>query len=174
MIIKTTYKKLLFIFCFALFMNAKSIAQDTHFSQFWMTPMLLNPAQAGAQEPLRIILNYKNQWNSVAQPYNTGNLSLDARLGKKNKKAFSGIGLNINQDMAGSPMIKTFQLNLNYACHVYLNEKSSLGAGLYGGLIQRSITTSGLQWMNQYDGMSYNSSIASGEPNPTASMMNFD
>ncbi len=159
---------------FSLIIGSPAIAQDIHFSQFFMTPMLLNPAQAGAQQNMRIILNYKNQWNSVAQPYSTGNFSFDAKLGKKNKKAFSGLGLNISQDKSGSPFIKTFQASLAYAVHVHLNDKSTLGAGLYGGVIQRSINYNDIQWMNQYDGMSYNPALSSKEPTAGIALTAFD
>ncbi|HXU26079.1 MAG TPA: PorP/SprF family type IX secretion system membrane protein [Bacteroidia bacterium] len=149
-------------------------AQDIHFSQFWMTPLLLNPAQAGAQQNLRGSIDYRNQWSSVAQPYSTGNLSFDMKLGKKDKKAFSGIGLNISQDKSGDAQLKTFQLSVSYACHIHINDKSTIGGGIYAGFVQRSINTTSLQWMNQYDGTSYNASLPSGETATANSLMCFD
>lgn len=169
---KITFSSIFFIL--GLCLPAGMLAQDIHFSQFWMTPMLLNPAQAGAQQNLRAIANYRSQWSSVAQPYTTGNFSFDTKLGKKDKKAFSGIGLNISQDKAGDAQLKTFQANLSYACHVRINDKSTIGAGLYGGMFQRSISTTNLQWMNQYDGTSYNSSLPSGETSSANSKSAFD
>lgn len=171
--IKFIVKKL----CYLILLYAITIpgrAQDIHFSQFWMTPILLNPAQAGSQQNLRGIVNYRNQWSSVAQPYATGNASFDMKLGKNDKKAFSGIGLNISQDKAGDAQLKTFQASLSYACHIHLTDKSTLGAGIYAGIIQRSINTAGLQWMNQYDGTGYNSSLASGETVTANSIMKAD
>ncbi len=138
-------------------------SQDIHFSQFYLTPLLLNPAQAGAQNGIRVVANYRNQWNTVTTPYSTANLSYDMRLGKSSKTVFSGIGLNISQDMSGSPQIKTFQVSLNYACHVKLGEKSRIGAGLYGGGFQKSISLQGIQWPNQYDGQVFNGSLPSKE-----------
>jgi type IX secretion system PorP/SprF family membrane protein len=172
--LKFIYKRICFLLLYFMMTDSQAIAQDIHFSQFWMTPTLLNPAQAGAQEPMRVILNYKNQWSSVAQPYSTGNFSFDAKLGKKNKKAFSGLGLNVSQDKSGSPFIKTFQASLAYAAHVHINDKSTIGAGLYGGIIQRSTSYTSIQWMNQYDGMAYNGALPSGEPAVGASLMCFD
>lgn len=150
------------------------LAQDVHFSQFWMTPLLLNPAQAGAQQNMRGIINYRNQWGSIAQPYVTENFSFDMKLGKKDKKAFSGIGLNVSQDKAGDAQLKTFQIGLSYACHVHLDDKSTLGGGLFGGYFQRNINTSTLQWASQYDGNSYNASLPSGEPTAANSIGNLD
>ncbi len=170
---KNIYKKISALL-FACFITCTSvIAQDIHFSQFWMTPLLLNPAQAGAQEDLRAVINYKNQWNSVAQPYTTGNVSFDMKLGKK-KHSFPGIGINVAQDKSGDPYIKTLQAGLALAGHVSLNDKSRIGAGLYAGMIQRTAGYSGIQWMNQYNGSSYDASLPSGEPTISNSIMNFD
>lgn len=149
-------------------------SQDIHFSQFWMTPILLNPAQSGAGHDMRAIINYKNQWNSVAAPYSTLNALFDLKIPAKGKKGFSAVGINIYQDKAGDGEMKSLQGNLAYAYHVYLNDKNTLGGGLYGGFAQRSINYAKLQWMNQYDGVSYNSSLPSGEPAGGNNLTYFD
>ncbi len=164
--------KLLFGICL---LTLSSVAQDIHFSQFWMTPLLINPAQAGAEHDLRAIVNYKNQWGSVAAPYSTANLSVDMKLKKKKgAKGFSALGITIFNDNAGDDQMKTLQGNLAFAYHVYLTNKSTLGAGLYGGFAQRSISYSNLQWMNQYDGTSYNAALPSGEPSAGSSFTHLD
>ncbi len=162
-LIKLPGKKSYFFFYLNLCFIFSLLSQDVHFSQFSMAPLWLNPAQAGAQHDMRGTANYKSQWGSVAQPYSTANLSWDMRLGKSDKKVLTGIGININQDQSGSPKIKTFQAALSYACHIKVSEKSRLGIGLYGAVIQRSISYEGLQWMNQYDGLAYNPSLSSKE-----------
>jgi type IX secretion system PorP/SprF family membrane protein len=169
---KPTRHTCLLLFCFLI--NFVIKAQDVHFSQFYMTPLLLNPAEAGARHDMQGVLNYRNQWSSVSNPYTTANLSWDMRLGKNREKGYSAIGLNINQDKTGFAPLKTFQLSLTYAYHVKLNEKSTLGAGLYGGFMQRSISNSNVQWMNQYDGMAYNAALPSSEPSVSNSMMSPD
>ncbi|MBI4930799.1 MAG: PorP/SprF family type IX secretion system membrane protein [Bacteroidetes bacterium] len=148
-----------------------AFSQDIHFARFWMTPLLVNPAQSGAESDLRAIINYRNQWNSVATPYSTANVSFDAKIAKKKgRKGFSAMGVTIFQDQAGNAKMKTLQGNITYAYHVYINKESTLGAGLYGGFAQRSINNADLQWMNQYDGSSYNAAMPSGEPSGGASL----
>jgi type IX secretion system PorP/SprF family membrane protein len=149
-----------------IFMNAagKLKSQDIHFSQFMMTPLLINPAQAGSDNEIRAILNYKNQWNTIASPYKTFNFSYDMSLKKKKKgTGFSSVGINIFDDKAGNAGMGTFQANLVYAYHVYLSENSTLAGGLYGAFGQRQVNFSDLQWGSQYDGMNYNSALPSGE-----------
>ncbi len=144
---------------------ATLLAQDIHFSQFNMTPLNLNPAQSGAQYDLRGIINYKNQWGTVAAPYKTSNFGFDFRLGKnKDSKGFSALGVQVFNDRAGDADMGIFQANLSYAYHVNLDKKSTLGVGFVGGFSQRSMNYAAFQWGNQYDGTDYNATLPSREP----------
>lgn len=168
-----TYSVLSFVGFFMSVSN--SYSQDVHFSQFYMSPLLLNPAQAGAEYDMRGIINYRNQWNSVASPYVTGNLSWDMRVSKKKtKNGFSALGTDIFYDKAGVGEMKTFQINLTYAYHILLNSNSTLGLGVSGGFNQRSTNYTSFQWFNQYDGTSFNASLPTGEPTGSASSSYFD
>lgn len=160
----------------ALFKSGCVYAQDIHFSQTEMTHLLLNPAQAGAESKMRGILNHRNQWSSVASAYVTSALSWDMEIPNKNKskKGFSAVGITIFHDKAGDAQMNTFQGNISYAYHVYLTEKSTLGAGFYGGFAQHSIDFSALQWTSQYDGTSFNSLLPSGETEASNSFSRID
>lgn len=150
-------------------------SQDIHFSQFSMTPLLINPAQAGTQNDLRAIINYKNQWSSVADPYTTYNFSFDMAINKKKSgSGFSALGVNVFNDKAGNAKMGTFQGTVTYAYHVYLSDRSTLGGGLYGAFGQRSSDLGGLQWGNQYDGMAYNANLPSGELDGSENFMFLD
>lgn len=174
-------KKQILKFTFLLFIAScllqtiSVFSQDIHFARFWMTPLLVNPAQAGAEHDVRAIINYRNQWNSVATPYSTANVSYDMKIPKKKTGiGFSAAGINIFRDQSGNAKMKTLCGSIAYAYHVYLNRESTLGAGLYGGFAQRSINYSALQWMNQYDGTSYNAALPSGEQSGGAGLTYLD
>jgi len=150
-------------------------AQDIHFSQFYMSPLTLNPALAGATHDLDAAINYKNQWQSIAAPYKTTGASFDMRFNKKRGTGFWAVGVNFYSDKAGDAQMGTAQANLTLAYHVFLSQYSTLGAGIQGGYAQRSINYSVLQWGNQFDGMSYNPALYSGEPlNASNSISYFD
>ncbi|MFH0894958.1 MAG: PorP/SprF family type IX secretion system membrane protein [Bacteroidota bacterium] len=150
-------------------------AQDVHFSQFDMTPMLMSPAQTCDREYLRAILNYKNQWSSVADAYKSYNFSYDMILSKrKGIRGFSAIGANILSDNSGDSKMKTFMASLAYSYHVFLSEKSTLGGGVGGSYNQRSINTDALTWGSQYDGMAFDPSTPSGEALSAPSFSFFD
>ena len=64
------------LIAFLLFFQKNCHAQDIHFSQFFETPLLRNPALAGIfSGDLRIQAVYRNQWNSVTVPYQTTSLN---------------------------------------------------------------------------------------------------
>jgi type IX secretion system PorP/SprF family membrane protein len=160
------HKKILSVICLAGLVGGKAIAQDIHFSQFYMAPMQQNPALAGADHDLEANLNYKNQWASVASPYKTIAFNYDMRLTKKRdgKKGFWAAGINFYSDNSGDAQMGTTQVNLAVAYHVITGLYSQLGAGIMGGYAQRSINYSQLQWGNQYDGTAYNPALPTGEP----------
>jgi type IX secretion system PorP/SprF family membrane protein len=139
-------------------------AQDIHFSQFYMSPLTQNPGMAGVNHDMQALINYKDQWKSVATPYKTVAASFDMKLTKKKEKGFWAAGVNFYSDKAGDAKMGTTQGNLTAAYHVPLSKYHTLGAGVQGGFVQRSINYSALQWGNQYDGTSFNSTLATGEP----------
>jgi len=54
------------------------MGQDIHFSQNDVTPLLNNPAMTGIfMGNHRVVLNYKEQWKSVASPYKTTAMQYD-------------------------------------------------------------------------------------------------
>jgi type IX secretion system PorP/SprF family membrane protein len=89
----------------------------------------------------------------------------DARLQKarRNTSGFFALGLQVYNDQTGDLSIRTAQVSLNGAYHLTLNRNSTLGLGIYAGLGQRSIDGNNGRWGNQYNGLSYDQSINSGE-----------
>ena len=152
------------------------LAQDIHFSQFYMAPVVQNPAMAGANYDLQAVINYKDQWQSVASPYKTIDASYDMRFGKKEPKSgyFAG-GFLFYHDMAGDAKMGTMQVGLPIAYHVLLGENSKISAGVQPSFFQRSMNTDALQWGNQYLAGSYSAANPTGEPvNGSASFSFFD
>lgn len=145
-------------------MTVTSLAQDPHFSQFYTSPLTQNPALAGAVYDVQAVLNYKDQWSSVADPFKTIAASFDMKFVKKRiKNGYWAGGLNLFKDDAGASKLRTLLLNLSMAYHIQLDQYNRLGAGLQGGIVQRSINFGDLQWGSQYNGMRYDAALPSGE-----------
>lgn len=73
-------KKLL-LFIAVLLVHGYSYAQDPHFSQFFASPLTINPANTGNfSGTLRAALNSRIQLPEFNNPYATKTLSLDAPI----------------------------------------------------------------------------------------------
>src|ERR1035437_2435480 len=133
------FRKALFISVLIGILNCVPVlAQDIHFSQFDETPLQLNPANAGVHHDIRIITNYKNQWQSVGSPYKTFAFSAEVKLLKK-KKQNLGLGIDFFNDKAGDAQMGSNQANVSLSGIVPLNDKSLLSGGLMCGFAQRSM-----------------------------------
>ena len=145
-------------------MTVGCFAQDIHFSQYAMTPLNINPSQAGNfNEDRRVIINYRDQWSSViASPYKTFGASMDMPFKRFENNYFGG-GVSVYSDKAGEINLGLTSFNLSIAYHQRLTQKSCLSAGLQGGFIQSSVDESQMRFDNQFDGTRHNGNLSSGE-----------
>lgn len=156
------YLTILLISC----VTQKTYGQDPHFSQFFEAPLLRNPSLAGLFEgDIRLQTVYRNQWQSVTDPYQTSSINFEYKqpIGKGND--FITTGLQILFDKAGITNFTTTNIYpaLNY--HKSLNDTKSkyLSLGIMGGYVQRRIDRSKITTNNQYDGNGYNPALSDGE-----------
>jgi type IX secretion system PorP/SprF family membrane protein len=133
-------------------------AQDIHFSQFYLSPLNLNPAMTGVMNcNVRLVANYRNQWASVLKSYayNTYSVSYDQRI-PVGRYDYFGIGGSFWGDQAGRSDFGQLQgkLSVSYSKRMggYRNEAHYLVFGIDGGVLQRSIDYTGLQWGTQHSG----------------------
>ena len=140
-------------------------AQNVHLSQFYQAPLLINPALTAVfNGDHRAIVNYKQQWASVSEPFTTYAFSYDmSLLKKKGKNKYLGAGLYAYRDVAGDTKYATTSVNLSISSIINLGGGHDLSVGIQGGFSQKSIDESTFEWGSQFDGSTYNSSIASGE-----------
>lgn len=132
--------------------------------------MLINPGQTALNKDVRIILNYKDQWRSVASPYKTFGFSGEINTRKKkSQENYIGIGLQVYSDKAGDSDMGTYMGSLNISGILKIDDNNKLGLGLMGGYGQHSVNYSNLQWESQYNGSAYVSGASSGEPQNSTS-----
>src|SRR5690242_20724964 len=86
-----------------LFLVSVARAQDPHFSQFYMSPLTLNPALTGDMDgTYRAGAIYRNQYGSVTIPYVTPSAFFDCDLFKGSEShSYLGLGFLILDDRAG-------------------------------------------------------------------------
>jgi type IX secretion system PorP/SprF family membrane protein len=150
-------KKLILGLAAATMMGYTVQAQDVHFSQYFSSPLTLNPALTGlTQCDLRLAANYRNQWSSVSDnPYMTGTVSFDiATLKDKLPEGDAlGVGLLGLFDKSGSGALQNITIGLSVAYHKAFGaeKQHTLSFGLQGYLVQKSIDFSKLTFEDQYD-----------------------
>jgi type IX secretion system PorP/SprF family membrane protein len=141
-----------------------TIAQDIHFTEIYMAPMVLNPANAGAFYKQRAILMYRSQWRSVTTPFVSIKAAYDMNFkNPQNKKGYWAGGVFVYNDKAGDSQMSLTQVNFSGAYHLPIDAENIIGAGIQGGYFQRSANTSSLSWGNQFDGYQYNPSLSPNE-----------
>lgn len=160
---KISLKIIIIILCFLLG-RLNGVAQDLHFSQFTMTPLQLDPSITGKfGGDQRVILNYRDQWRSVAAPFKTYGFSFDTHLNQKRKDNFFGIGLSVYSDRAGDINLGLTTLNFALAYHIKIAKDNYFSAGVQGGFLQGSLDVAKMRFGNQFDGTGHNATFDSQE-----------
>jgi type IX secretion system PorP/SprF family membrane protein len=164
------------LYIIAIFISLLGFSQDIHFSQIQESPLWLNPANAGFMNGyFRAIANYRNQWASMGNAYQTMAISVDAStLKTKKNKAYLGIGLFVFNDKAGVAKMGTTQGQLHLNAIIKTGKKSKLGGAVYVGFNQNSAKYASLTYGNQYDGKVIDNTLGSGEAVSYASFINTD
>lgn len=162
-------KKLLFCLSTALVLAQSTEAQDVHFSQYFTSPMTLNPALTGlTQSDYRIAANYRNQWSAVnSHPYTTATLSYDmaSMRGQFANGDYLGFGVLGLFDKAGSGALQNVTIGLSAAYHKAfgVDKQHTISLGVQGVLVQKSIDQSKVTTEDMYDFSTKSFTLASSD-----------
>ncbi len=146
-------RKLLYAFCLCLLLSKVS-AQDPHFSQFFSSPLTLNPAFTGKfSGTYRIAGNYRNQWPSIDNAFTTATFSADFHILQDNIPSNDtwGIGFVGYNDNSSNGAIKFNYASVSTAYHKGLDEEGfhQLGIGFQATYANMLINTSSLRFEDQ-------------------------
>ncbi len=141
-------------------------AQDPQFTQFYASPLYLNPAYAGTTVQQRFNMVTRLQWPSLPQAFTTYAFSYDFNYGVLN----SGFGLMAWTDKQGTVDLRTTGTSFTYAYRVTFAESWVLSAGVQFGVGFRSIDREKFLFGDQFDfatgvGQSNDPSLATLESN---------
>ncbi len=152
----------------AIFCTLTSSAQDLHFSQYFNTPLLVNPANTGfaPESDYRVGVNYRNQWSSILNnPYKTMSAWADAQaFGNRLNNGWLGIGGALQSDVAGSGGLTSTRAYGNIAYHQLLGINSLLSMGFSVGYASKRIDFTKLSFDDQWNGKFFDVTIPNGEP----------
>jgi type IX secretion system PorP/SprF family membrane protein len=142
-IMKHVYRIIAIAFLSATVLELK--AQDPDLTQFYASPLYLNPALAGNRICPRVNISYRMQWPGVYGTYSTIAASVD-RLAYKVK---GGVGLMVMNDRAGQGTLNTTGVGFIYAPYIKTGKRSSISAALQVGYWQKTINWSKLTFGDQ-------------------------
>ncbi len=131
-------------------------AQDAHYSQFFYSPLLINPANTGVfNGDIRVATLYRMQWFTVTNPYKTASLSLDAPVfrSKMRRNDFFSAGFSVINDNQGSVNLVTNSYNVLFSFTKYIGGKKSnyLSFGYSAGYAMKTAGMGSLKYDSQYD-----------------------
>ena len=159
---------------FSIMLIELSHAQDPSFSQFFSSPLNVNPAlTANINEDWRVISNMRDQWIGPASPYATGSISFDSKI-LQNKipnvsdKNVFGIGGMLMYDDVMYGVVQSTYAGINLSYNLLLAEdfygnKHRLGIGFGENYGRRFVDFSKLNFQEQFTGTGFNTNLPTGE-----------
>lgn len=133
---------------------AVSYAQDPHFSQFYASPLTLNPAFAGKFDGnVRVAGIHRNQWPSINKAYVTTSAAVDFRImqGRIQENDTWGVGLMGFSDQSSNGAVKFNYASAGTAFHKGLDEEGyhQIGAAFQLTYANMLINTANLKFLDQ-------------------------
>ena len=147
--------KKIIILSFFILISTLLHAQDPHFSQFFASPLTLNPAFTGKfQGSYRVAGNYRNQWPTINNAYITTTGSADFHIRENHipNNDTWGLGGLFYSDNSANGAVKFNYATLSTAYHKGLDEEGyhQLGIGFQATYENMNINTSSLKFADQF------------------------
>ncbi|MDX1653466.1 MAG: PorP/SprF family type IX secretion system membrane protein [Brumimicrobium sp.] len=166
-----TVKKIISVVLCALYFSSWS--QDIHWSQYDHNPVFQNPGNVGQfNGDFRFHANYRDQWRSVTVPFQTLNLSAEAKgLFDDNLN----IGVLLFNDIAGDGKFRTIEFlpSASYLIKLTADSTHLFRPGIQMGINFRSLNSGAFTFDNQWNGIFFDNNLATNETFQTESKTNF-
>jgi type IX secretion system PorP/SprF family membrane protein len=127
--------------------NLTGISQDIRFSQFYASPLHLNPAFAGAAEKTRFVSNFRSQWSSLPGSFVTTSASLDDYASKYR----SGGGVLLTYDQVSPGKLSSTEMALLYYYKINIGDDWELKTGLQASVVTRKLNYYRYTYEDQLD-----------------------
>lgn len=158
----------------ALFSNS----QDIHFSQFYNSPLILNPALTGNSNCLiRLGGNYRNQWSSITIPYKTYSFFADVKLDPPFLgRTWFGVGGYFYNDVAGDGNLSATDAAFCFSFNMPLSKRNTVLMSIGGSIeyMTKKVNISALYFDNQWNGQLFDPNISNNESFATRTFSHLD
>jgi type IX secretion system PorP/SprF family membrane protein len=144
------------LFCLPCFFPGTSRAQDPAFSQFFASPLTLNPALTGKfSGSVRAAGNYRNQWPQINNAFITSTISVDGNIlvNKITNGDAWGIGLMTMTDKTANGILTSNYVAISTAYQKALDENgwNQIGIGFQGSYASKRLDGTQLNFEDQLD-----------------------
>ncbi|WP_422355464.1 type IX secretion system membrane protein PorP/SprF [Roseivirga pacifica] len=142
-------KRIIVIVCVVIgtFCGERAMAQDPQFSQFYASPLYLNPALTGATDRGRAGINYRNQWPSLQHSFTT----MSAYVDVFSKAAESGFGVIVTEHKESFLNYKAQELGGLYSYKLQISSGAVLRTGVQLSYFRKDLNFDDLIFGNQID-----------------------
>ncbi|MBM3439528.1 MAG: type IX secretion system membrane protein PorP/SprF [Bacteroidetes bacterium] len=142
-----------------------SRAQDPNFSQFFASPLTLNPALTGKfNGSMRVAGNYRNQWPTINNAFRTATASADFGILENKTGSLDRFGAGVMgmYDINGDGVMKNNYVSASLAYHKGLDESGyhQLSIGFSGTYAQRRVDVSKLDFEDELTNLGFTGSTA--------------
>lgn len=164
----------IFAVCFSL----NVFSQDIHFSQFYASPLTLNPAMTGnLNGNYRLTAIYRNQYATIPAPYNTFAVSADMSILRNSLGGdHAGVGISAYNDVAGDGDLSNTSIFVSAAYHKGFDrfKRHNISVGIQTGFTQKSLQFQQLEFGTQLTDNGFDPLLPNGEPVQDQSFGYFD
>ncbi|PWT78367.1 MAG: hypothetical protein C5B59_01985 [Bacteroidetes bacterium] len=131
-------------------------SQDPAFSQFFASPLTLNPALTGKfNGVVRVAGNYRNQWPSINNAFITSTVSVDGGILKSKLPETDvwGLGLMAMTDKTANGILSSNYISLSTAYHKNIDENGwqQIGIGFQGTYANKRLDGTKLNFEDELD-----------------------
>lgn len=131
-------------------------AQDPNFSQFFVSPLTLNPALTGKfNGDFRIAGNYRDQWPAISKAFITSTASFDMPVLRNRLSELDtwGIGIMAMTDKTANGILSTNQIAFTTAYHKGIDEDGlhQIGLGFQGTYNTKRLDGTKLNFESELD-----------------------
>ena len=140
----TKSNKIFLLSIFILVFNV-GFSQDIQFGQVYNNPLFLNPAMVGISPYSRAMAYNRTQWYNLNSKYISYLAGGDHFVSRYN----SGLGGYLLYDQQGSLVLKSYEVQLQYAYELVLSKNWALRAGIQPGYVSRELDYSTLIFPDQ-------------------------
>jgi len=154
----------IFFFLIYIVSTWNAHAQDPQFTQYFASPLSLNPAYTGYLDgKYRLNTNIRQQWRSVGDPYNTVSFSADMNLKAENYLTEDklGVGLMAIRDESLDGALTSNYIAASFSYHKSLAEDGNhiLGLGIQLARNFKSVDLNRLTFGSQFTGAGFDRNI---------------